>query len=126
MAVVAPTITEVESLYGHVHSVVWAAMANGDTGTPYQMPGSGDRSAHAFGTFGVGGSMTMQGSNELLVPAAAATTWVSLHDPQGLAFTMTAAKIEEVAEVSNWIRPNVTAGDGTTAITVAMIVRRST
>lgn len=126
MAVIAPTITEIESLYGHVHSVVWTPLANGDTGTPYQMPGSADRSIHAFGTFGAGGSMTMQGSNEVAQPAVAATSWASLHDPQGLALTITALKIEEAAEVSNWIRPNVTAGDGTTAITVAMIVRRST
>ena len=122
MAVVAPTITEVESLYGHAHSVVWAAMANGDTGTPFAMPTSADRSVQVEGTFGVGGTLTMQGSNTL---ASTGQTWASLHDPQGNAFAQTVAQIEEVAEVTLWIRPNVTAGDGTTAITVSMCVRKS-
>jgi hypothetical protein len=124
MAVRAYSVTEVESLYGHAHLIVWSGILNGDTGTPYSMPTSADRSVQVYGTFGVGGSVTMQVSNENQPVDTSVAQFVTAHDPQGSALTITAAGIKEVAEVSYWIRPNCTAGDGTTSLTVAMMVRK--
>lgn len=118
MAVIAPTITHIPTAIGFTHLVVWTPLANGDSGTPYQGAAAPDRSVQVFGTFGAGGSVTMEGSNEV-----AATTYAAMSDAQGVAIAVTAAKVETVAEFMNWTRPRVTAGDGTTALTVAMIVR---
>ena len=125
MAVQPYTTTEVESLYGHAHLIVWV-LANGDTGTPFQMPTSSDRSVHMFGTFGVGGSVTMQVSNEAQNVDTSVAQFASAHDPQGAVLTITTTNnIKEVAEVSRWIRPTCTLGDGTTSITVSMMARKA-
>lgn len=79
-----------------------------------------DFSIQVIGTFGVGGSVKMQGSNE-----AAPTNWADLNDPQANPLAFTAAKIEQVLENPRWIRPLVTAGDGTTSLTVLLWARRS-
>lgn len=125
MSAIAPTLTQVTTPRGTlVHVVSWT-LANGDTGVPYQMPNQFSRSMHAFGTFGAGGSVKMRGSNEVAQPAAGATTWADLHDAQGVAIALTAAKVSTIGETTNWVSPMVTAGDGTTSITVAMLARQS-
>ena len=47
-----------------------------------------------------------------------------LTDPQGNPITKLAAALESVTEIPRFIRPEVTAGDGTTAITVILMSRR--
>jgi len=116
--------------------VTWPAMANGDTGQPFVCPDKSEKSVQATGTPGAGGSCTIQGSNaqafqSTLTGGAAAGVapgYASLNDPQGNVLTfaaadITAGKIEEVLENPLVIRPNVTAGDGTTAVTIRMVVR---
>ena len=124
MAVITPVVTQLESLYGHTHSIVWGPMANGDTGGPVSLPGSTLRSVHVFGTFGVAGSVAAQGSNELAQPAAASVTWAPLHDAQGAVLAQTVLGIKPIGDLSVWFQPKVTAGDGTTALTVALMVAR--
>lgn len=70
------------------------------------------------GTFGVGGSVNIEGSNN-------GVAWAVLADPQGNPLTFTAARIEQVLESPRFIRPIVTAGDGTTNLTVNVFCRRS-
>ena len=93
--------------------VSWAPMVNGDVGsaTSFFLAHYRDRAVQVFGTFGTGGTVTMQGSMD-------GTNWATLHDPQGNALTFTAAGIKEVAEVCPYVRPSITAGDGTTSLTV--------
>jgi hypothetical protein len=86
----------------------WLAVANGDTGAPIET---------IEGTFSTSGSCTMQGSND-------GSTWHSLTDPQANAITKTAAGIEVIVEAPRYIRPSVTAGDGSTAIDVRLLARR--
>lgn len=114
MAVVTPTREDVNN--GVVFT--WAAMANGDTGGPIEAAEFADRTMQFTGTFGAGGSVSGQGSND-------GTNYATLADPQGNALTATAAKIEQVLECVRYLRPNVTAGDGTTSLTVTMFARRS-
>lgn len=97
-------------------------MANGDVGSPVMLGDWADRTVQITGTFGVGGSVTLEGSND---SANATPTYTALTDPQGNAVTKTGAAIEALEELPLLVRPNVTAGDGTTALNVKMVCRRS-
>jgi len=77
-----------------------------------------DYSVQFEGTFGTGGSITFEGSND-------GTNYRALTDPQGNAITKTAAAIEQIEEAVRWVRPAVTAGDGTTALVATMFMRRN-
>lgn len=100
--------------------VVWTPLANGDTGAPFEGDGTADfadRTVQISGTFGAAGSVNFEGSND-------AVSWFILTDPQGTAITKTAAALEVIEEGPRYMRPNVTNGDGTTAITVTLWARR--
>jgi len=114
MATVKPTMTELQnSGEGRAWKVEWAAMANGDDGEPVQLPGYQDRSVQVTGTFGTGGSVTVQGSND-------GSNYAALRDPSHTTLAFTAAGIKAILEATERVRPAVTAGDETTALTVTM------
>lgn len=118
MAVIVPTVTYL----GGANSVAkfsYAAMANGDTGTPIPWVQWADRSVQVTGTFGAGGNLRWEGSND------GGTTYATLTDPQGNALDFTAAKIEQITEIVELARPRVTAGDGTTSLTVTLVARKA-
>jgi hypothetical protein len=92
----------------------WTGLANGDSGAPLQMPDCSDRSIQIGGTFGAGGSLQIEGSND-------GTNYIVLTDPQGNALTFTTARLEAVSEATAYIRPRVTAGDGTTLLTCHLV-----
>lgn len=96
--------------------VVWENLANADTGAPFIGPSYPDKSVQVTGTFGVGGNCRIKGSNFTGTP-----TWATLNDPQGNALDITAAKIEQLLENVYQIQPEITAGDGTTSLTVRLI-----
>lgn len=90
--------------------VSWT-LANGETGDAVELGNYRDRSVQVGGTFGVGGTVVIEGSND-------GANYVVLTDPQGNAISKTAAAIEQITETTRYIRARVSAGDGTTAITV--------
>lgn len=96
----------------------WSGLANGDTGEPVEVPGHADKTVQIEGTFGAGGTCVIQGSNN-------GSQYQSLTDPQGNAISKTAAALEMVAEHTRYIRPNITAGDGTTSLSVSMMAKRT-
>jgi len=98
--------------------ITWAGLANGDTGQPFILSQYADRSAQIEGTFGAGGTVVVQGTNDL-------TNWRTLNDPFDNPISITLAKIEAISELVGQIRPNVTGGDETTSITVTMLVRKA-
>lgn len=98
-------------------TVMWT-LPNGDTGQAFRVDKYADMSVQFGGTFGTGGTVVWEGSND-------GTNYVTLTDPQGNAISKTAAAIESVTEPTLYVRPRCTAGDGTTAITVAMYSRRN-
>lgn len=122
MAVIPATITTITTLYGHVVSYVWPLVTNADTCAAVEMGANADRSVHAFGTFG-SATVALQGSNEATLDPALVTSYVAMHDPQGVAIGLTTAGIEEVAEISHWIKPVLTGGGGTQSVTVALLCR---
>ena len=97
--------------------VKWPALANGDTGRPYQHPGHNDRSVDVKGTYGAGGTCIIEGSNEM-----EPTSYGTLNDPQGNPLSFTVERVEAILENVVSIRPRVSAGDGTTAIDVYLLL----
>lgn len=104
-------------LYRGVLQTKWLAVPNGNQGSAEAVGAYPDKSVQVEGTFGTGGSVTIQGSND------GGTTWETLHDPLGAALTFTAAGLKQVLEGVDQIRPTVTAGDGTTSLNISMVAR---
>lgn len=96
--------------------VLWEGLLNGDSGDAQQVGQMSDKSVQVVGTFGTGGSINIEGSND-------GTNWEILVDPQGNALTFTSAALEQILENPRYIRPNVTAGDGTTDLDVYLYAR---
>lgn len=95
--------------------VAWT-LANGETGDPFTVGHLTDCTIHAAGTFSGGASLALQGSND---PAVATANWDTLSEPDGTLITgWTAQDIAQVLETPVKFRPNVTSGDGSTAISV--------
>lgn len=100
----------------HAIRYKWLAVPNGNQGNAITLNIYQDRTVQIGGTFGVGGSVTIQGSND-------GTNWATLTDPLGNALTFTAAGMKQITELPYQIRPSVTAGDGTTVIDVWLHAR---
>lgn len=113
MAVIKAVVTRLER---DAVTIAWPSMANGDTGEPATYPSHAEKSVQVTGTFGTGGSVAVQGSND-------ATNFVALNDLGGTAIAITAAGIKGVSENTLAVRPAVTAGDGTTLLTVTMLLK---
>lgn len=115
MAVINPTVSRPHPTNAQI--VVWTPLANGDTGRPLELFDHADYTVQFGGTFGVGGTIVLEGSND-------GTTYFTLNDVQAAAISKTAAALEQVAEAPRYVRPNVTAGDGSTALTCTIYARR--
>lgn len=119
MPVIVPTVTEwIGDREGSSKKITWAAMANGDTGAPIAFPEYYDRSFQLKGTLGAGGNCRIEGSND------GGSTYAALSDRAGVALNVNALGIKAVNENAEAMRPNITAGDGTTSLTVIMTIRR--
>lgn len=117
MAVKDPVITPTPDGHRNAVLVQWT-LANGDTGTPYKGFGIIDGSVQIQGTFGAGGSVQMELSND-------GTNYQLAADPQGTDIVKTSADLETILDiVGRQIRPNCTAGDGTTALVVTLFAVR--
>jgi len=119
MAVIAAVVVDISG-DGSVKKITWGPMLNGDTGEIVKGFDAQwiDRSVQVVGTFGVGGNLRWAGSNN------SGANFVALSDPQGVLLNIIAADIKAVTEIAEQSRPEVTAGDGTTSLTVTLIQRR--
>jgi hypothetical protein len=114
MAVIAKT-ENVLRVQGVVSIFTWGAMANGDSGDPVERPDAADRTIQFTGTFDTT-TIVWEGSND-------GSNYITLTDPQGNAISKTAAAIEQVMEVTRYMRPRVTAGGGSTAIVPVLLIK---
>lgn len=96
----------------------WPDLANGDTGVAVSPKMFGDISVQVTGTFGSGGKMDLEGSND------GGTTWFILKDPQGSTLAIQNTIISKIQEYPALIRPNVNAGDGTTNLHIHLAGRK--
>lgn len=96
---------------------IWSGLLNGDTGDGKYTTNAKTLMAQlTSGTIGAGGTVIWQGSID------GGTNWFPLNDQAGVAISMTALLATKmILERPLLVRPNVTAGDGTTSL-VAMLV----
>jgi hypothetical protein len=93
----------------------WENMLQNDDGARFSVAQYTDKSVQVVGTFG-GATLAFEGSND-------GVNWSTLSDPQGNPLTFTAAKIEMVAEATLFVRPRITGGDGTTSLSVYVLMK---
>ena len=103
--------------------VQWSGLLNGDNGAAFVVPPFYYATVTVRGTFGTGGSVTLKGTD--YTDATAVTGWDPLHDSRGgtgstNALTFTARGTNSLAESPSLMAPHVTAGDGTTNLTVTV------
>lgn len=119
MATIKPTLTELPNAGPEeAWLATWANMANGDDGEPIDLFGYRDRSVQVRGTFGAAGNCRIEGGND-------GTNYSALRDPSSTALNITAENVLGVLEATRKIRPRITAGDGTTSLTVSMFFGRT-
>lgn len=118
MATVNCTTTDISD-DGSVKRIEWTPLTttNAD-GIKVAISKFADKSVTFTGTFGAGGTVKLQGSND-------GSNWFDLTDPQGNAISKTSAALEAVTENTQYIRPFVSAGDGTTSLTAVLVARLS-
>lgn len=91
----------------------WTGLLTGDDGNPESPGRLSDRSIQVSGTLGTA-TINVQGSND-------GTNWATLNDPAGGALGTMGLGIKEILENTQFIRPVVVGGDGTTNLTVTLI-----
>lgn len=104
-----------------VLETTWTALLNVDTGAALDAGTLPDKTITVRGTFGVGGSVSLKGSDS--ADATAVTGWDILNDSrgEGNSLTFTARDTRVVLENPARLAPHVTAGDGTTSLTVVLL-----
>lgn len=70
-----------------------------------EFPELGEVSVQVIGSFGSGGTVLIEGSND-------GVNYGTLTDPQGVALSLTAAGIKSLQQITRYIRPRVSAGTG--------------
>jgi len=125
MPTISPTYADIVDTQGGAGTVgkivTWGPMANGDTGSPVpqNLVEFSDRSFQVEGTFGTGGALLVEGSNDK-------SNFRTVNNINGLAISITSAGIQQVTVVCAQQRPHVNAGDTTTSLTVTAVLRRMT
>lgn len=110
------TVRSVQPTYNKYNNytiVKWAGLLNGDTGEAFDCAGMFMEAQQVVGTAGAGFDMDLEFSLE-----DTPTNWVAVTN---VAFA--AAGFANFNNSSRWIRPNVTAGDGTTSVDLYIIFR---
>lgn len=80
--------------------------------------GMGGVTFQVTGTWGVGGALVIEGSND-------GTNYFTLTDQANAALTLSANALKTVRDTPMYIRPRVTAGDGTTSLTVVAAMQKA-
>lgn len=105
-------------------AVQWGPGAKfGDSFQPLLSASLVDHSIQVTGVFGAGTNIQIQGSND-----ATSTTngnYYALTDPFSNTINMGSAQIRQTTECTSWIKPVITAGDGTENLTITVAFRRS-
>lgn len=114
---------EVIDIAPNVKVYRWMTMANGDVGAPLYLSDSSDKTVQVLGTFGTGGSVTIQGSNH---PVTETPTYATLHKVDISAATYTAAGMDVIIDNPVCIRPYVTAGDVSTDLDIMLCCVKTT
>ena len=101
-------------------TVTWAGLTNAtaDTGDISCFADYGDKTFQVIGTLGAAGAVLIEGSND-------GVNFTPLANRQGTAMSFTALGMNTSQDKPMFVRPRVTAGDGTTNLTVIVACHRS-
>lgn len=129
MSTVPNTSKNIDLQDGAAQSIVWSPLTSTNLDGSPAMGVSGvafaDRCFQVDGTFGAGATVTLQGSNDEGTPS----NWYPLTKAgTGTALTFTTAGgagIGTVNELTRWVRPLLSGGDGTTSLNVKLVARRA-
>lgn len=110
------TVDETRSIrFGGANALfTWAGLSTGDDGRVVEYSEFADRSVQFSGVF-AGASVSLQGSND-------GVNWHVLTDPLGAPITKTAASLAAITEMTRFVRPVVSGGSGSTAITCTLFM----
>jgi len=103
----------------------WTGLLNGDDGSWVTVMGFTDLTAIASNTFGVGGSVAIEGTMILTGTPAASEIFACRSPSETVIALVSASPSRQVLEGPFRIRPRVTAGDGTTNLTVTIRAKAS-
>lgn len=113
MATITPTVVRVtDGGVKGVYLATWTSIGDSDTCSPVLMSGAADRSVAITGTFN-SATVVLQGSHD-------ATNYFTLTDPQGNAISKTAAGLEQIEELTRYIRPS--SSGGTASVTTVNVL----
>jgi hypothetical protein len=117
MPVQPHSVLQIPGISNDALRIVQWTLANGDTGQWVALPFHTDYTVEVVGTFGAGGSVQLEGSNDVVNSPSVQTI---LNDARGKGnpLVFTSADIRTVLDCPTQIRPNCTAGDGTTSLIV--------
>lgn len=120
MATIQPTYNNQLTKGREVVVATWTPMtfSGSDVGSPISLAEYSDKTFQVFGTLGAGGTMTIEGSND-------GVNWASLSNRQGTAMAFTTLSLNTSQDRPAYVRPRVTAGDGTTSLTVVVACHRT-
>jgi len=92
----------------------WSNLLTAENGDAASLAKWATKSIQVSGTVGAGGSVNVQGSND-------GTNWATLDESTGDALSTMGVGIKDILQNTQFIRPSVVGGDGTTAIKVVII-----
>ncbi len=105
---------------GRVHRFIWTGLLNGDDGELVSIPGAADMTCQVIQVAaGVGDTIIFEGSCEESVPS----NFFQVRDGGDNVISFTGSDGEFLANMVAFIRPRVTAGDGTTNFTAILLAR---
>ncbi|WP_027854691.1 hypothetical protein [Marinobacterium litorale] len=119
MTTIDPTVTQEGDGSIRKYEFVELTTTN-DDGAPIALGAWCDCSIQVTGTFGTGGTLSWEGSND------GGTTWATLNDVNGTALDIQSAGVEHCQVPAELVRPHITAGDGSTDLDVTVICHRPT
>ena len=98
----------------------WPTLTNSgaDVGAALCLADYGDKTFQVFGTLGAAGAVAIEGSND-------GVNWCAISNRQGTAMSFTALSMNTSQDRPAFVRPRITAGDGTTSLTVTCAAHRS-
>lgn len=97
--------------------VTWSGVLQGDTCSPVNLAHWADRSIEINGTPGSGGSIAVTGGNS-------GTNYFNLKDVFQNVLSSLGTGVYQINELTGYLQPVLTGGDGTTSLNLVMLCRR--
>lgn len=123
MAIIAYSVVD-DFIRNRSRYIYWEDLAMGDTGQPLELSGHADKTLQAWGVYGSGGSIVIEGSlDPRVVTDPNNAVWFTFNDTLGVSMSRSANFGDVLLPNARWMRPRISGGDGTTLINVGLACR---